>query len=420
MEAEAPLPAGAVAAGTESPQVVSPRSPQSPNHLDLSHPPQFAPEEEQQEEPQPADNRILGVNIHRTDHLLFSIRKIVVKLTLFNEATGRLIQKSLTDRAAVSFYESQRQISFIMPVLTQPFQVEKEMSLLPRWDELIEINEQFEFILGQNPVLLFEVQQCLPESLVTCAWAYLRLRETAQATVDQQIRLQLFSPPKQRDPTKMTESCFGLLKSRSLSSSKINSSLHVTVCRLTPFDEREGLASSVNRSMRADQSEARDFDELGALTREPSRYFKTRVEKHNSNEFSISYKNSKTGLAIEIDWARPAGKPCQIPNSRFDFVTIPDFGGFCCRYSPNGQWVAWTSAAPNEHCIVVQSAIAPLDGERIQRVPAHAGLIYDLDWNPESDRIVVCSADRTATVWAFEQKGKTNASLAKKKIDFLP
>jgi hypothetical protein len=42
-----------------------------------------------------------------------------------------------------------------------------------------------------------EVQQC-PENLVTCAWAYLRLRGTV-ATVDQQIRLQLFSPPKQRD-----------------------------------------------------------------------------------------------------------------------------------------------------------------------------------------------------------------------------
>ena len=44
-------------------------------------------------------------------------------------------------------------------------------------------------------------------------------------------------------------------------------------------------------------------------------------------------------------------------------------------------------------------------------MPAHAGLIYDLDWNPESDRIVVCSADRTATVWAFEQKGIINVFL---------
>ena len=263
------------------------------NQLDSSHPAENLPDE-----PLAPDNRILGINIHRTDHFLFSIRKIVVKCSVVNEATGRPIQKSTSDRAAVSFYETQRQISFIMPVLTRPFQVEQEMSLLPKWDELIEINEQFEYIVTQNPILLFEVQQCLPENLVTCAWAYLRLRGTV-ATVDQQIRLQLFSPPKQRDASKMTESCLSLLKGRSLLSSKINSSLHVTICRLTPFNERENrLLSSVNRSMRADQSEARDFDELGALTREQSRisrYFKpasaTCVEKKIGSETGFSNQN---------------------------------------------------------------------------------------------------------------------------------
>jgi len=46
----------------------------------------------------------------------------------------------------------------------------------------------------------------------------------------------------------------------------------------------------------------------------------------------------------------------------------------------------------------------------LQRVPAHAGLIYDLDWAPDSNKIVVCSADRTATVWSFENKGKPQES----------
>ena len=265
------------------------------DQLDSSH----FPAEHLPDEPQAPDNRILGINIHRTDHLLFSIRKIVVKCSVLNFSTGRPIEKSTADRAAVSFYETQRQISFVMPVLTRPFQVEQEMSLLPKWDELIEINEQFEYVVAQNPILLFEVQQCLPENLVTCAWAYLRLRGTV-ATVDQQIRLQLFSPPKQRDASKMTESCLSLLKSRSLPSAKINSSLHVTICRLTPFDEREnGLSSSVNRSMRADQSEARDFDQLGALTREQSRisrYFKlasaTCLEK--KNRFRDRFFSSKS------------------------------------------------------------------------------------------------------------------------------
>ena len=38
----------------------------------------------------------------------------------------------------------------------------------------------------------------------------------------------------------------------------------------------------------------------------------------------------------------------------FDKSDIDEFGGFCCKFSPDGRNVAWTSASQFEHKIVIE------------------------------------------------------------------
>ena len=114
--------------------------------------------------------------------------------------------------------------------------------------------------------------------------------------------------------------------------------------------------------------------------------------------FSTSLHGT-THQPIEIDWTRAPGQTCQFPNVFFDYSPCVDFGGFCCKYSPSGKFLAWTTAGAIEHSLMVQSCLTKLDGTGIVRAPAHLGLIYDLDWSFDSTRIAICSADQTATVW---------------------
>ena len=55
--------------------------------------------------------------------------------------------------------EDNRVLTYILPVMTQPFDFKKNKSILPLWDELIVLNENFNYILHRSPnvVIFFEV-----------------------------------------------------------------------------------------------------------------------------------------------------------------------------------------------------------------------------------------------------------------------
>ena len=119
------------------------------------------------------------------------------------------------------------------------------------------------------------------------------------------------------------------------------------------------------------------------------------------------FRQSINGLnkPIEIDWLRVPGQTCNFPNVSFDFSPIDEFGGFCCRFSPSGNYLAWTTAGQVEHSLIIQSSISKLDGSPAVTTVAHAGIIYDLDWSSDSSRIALCSADKTATIWNIPRYG---------------
>ena len=69
---------------------------------------------------------------------------------------------SFRNRPVTSYFENiedNRVLTYILPVMTQPFDFKKNKSILPLWDELIVLNENFNYILHRSPnvVIFFEV-----------------------------------------------------------------------------------------------------------------------------------------------------------------------------------------------------------------------------------------------------------------------
>lgn len=99
-------------------------------HLEVAQP-EVSEEtiEEPIEEVVEVDNTsIVGICIHRTDHLLFSVRKLTVKVSILNGESGVLLDKQQPANKAISFYENEGQtgpMAKIMGVMTQPFRVWK-------------------------------------------------------------------------------------------------------------------------------------------------------------------------------------------------------------------------------------------------------------------------------------------------------
>ena len=161
---------------------------------------------------------------------------------------------------------------------------------------------------------------------------------------------------------------------------RIQSSIHVTITDLLSFDKRKDNIVPTQRSLRP------DVKEVG----------KSQIVMIESSQ---SLANDDKEDDLEIDWKRPPGQPSLLPNVLFDKAEIDEFGGFCCKFSPDGQNLAWTTASQFEHKIIIDRFLNNKSKKLRFTVPAHSGLIYDLDWSKDSNYLIACSADQTATIW---------------------
>ena len=67
-----------------------------------------------------------------------------------------------SNRPVTSYFENiedNRVLTYMLPVMTQPFDFKKNKSVLPLWEELIVLNENFNYITQRSPsvIIFFEV-----------------------------------------------------------------------------------------------------------------------------------------------------------------------------------------------------------------------------------------------------------------------
>ena len=74
----------------------------------------------------------------------------------------------VAERCVTSFYESPT-VTPIQPLMTQPFDFKQRQSIVPRWEELLLFNDNFETVFemekNKNVVMFFEIIDFLPMSV---------------------------------------------------------------------------------------------------------------------------------------------------------------------------------------------------------------------------------------------------------------
>ena len=72
------------------------------------------------------------------------------------------------DRRVTSFYEDAK-VTSILPLMTQPFDFKQRQSIVPKWEELLLFNDNFEKVFetdkNKNVVMFFEIIDFLPMSV---------------------------------------------------------------------------------------------------------------------------------------------------------------------------------------------------------------------------------------------------------------
>ncbi|XP_023336520.1 jouberin [Eurytemora carolleeae] len=112
-------------------------------------------------EPQPdLQARVIGVFIHECEVLKmdFLIAHPVVKVSLVDGLTGNFLEKTNPSRRVTSYYEDEK-VSRILPLMTQPFDFRLKRDILPKWEELLLFNDDFDatFEKHENIVMFFEI-----------------------------------------------------------------------------------------------------------------------------------------------------------------------------------------------------------------------------------------------------------------------
>lgn len=90
------------------------------------------------------DKKVVGVFVHSSDCLNIDVHLLhpSVKVLLVDLESGHFIQKRNPDQSVTCYEESN--VKHIMPLMTQPFVFRHSRTLVPRWEELLLFNEDFQ------------------------------------------------------------------------------------------------------------------------------------------------------------------------------------------------------------------------------------------------------------------------------------
>ncbi|XP_050546227.1 jouberin-like isoform X2 [Daktulosphaira vitifoliae] len=274
-----------------------------------------------------------------------------------------------------------KETSYMNPVLTKEFNFKANKTIVPRWNENILINEQFEDIIKKNTIILFEIVDfigkyrppLMSEDWYRIAWAFFRpIGLHGNDNTDKKIRLQLYKPwhesksiPNNR-PMVAHWLKKGILK-------KYPSTLHISLNKLNFSRElkKETRLSSISSSIQE-------------------------VHGYTSNLSQENYQK------CDIKWEKLPGQKCKLPNSEVIKLQPSSEGCMCLKFSSDGFKLAVASGK------YLNIYTVP-DFKLYKHLTGHQGLIYSIRWNKDNKNLLSSSSDYTACVWTL---------IDFKKIDF--
>ena len=336
----------------------------------------------------PENKNVIGVFVHESEVLEmdFLVCHPVVKVSIVDGATGQLINKTDPGRRVTSFYENES-VSKILPLMTQPYDFKEKRSIVPKWEELLLFNDNFEQVFekdkNKNIVLFFEIIDFLPMSVANknfrrygqkggwyrIAWAFLKLvdEDWRSMRFGQRTRLQMYKPS-----LKVTDG-EGTIKDvwtwwRSDRKNKYPSTLWVTVEPVAPPTSSEPAL----RSMLATQPE------------------------HGQQVGFSDMKTTADESQPLVVWSRLPGQSCKVPSLKALELESGPRGCSALAFSSDGRKLAVASS--NQTTSVIRIYDFP-SGIFLVSLAELYGLVYELSFHKDGV-LLAAVGDGSALIWS--------------------
>ncbi len=349
-------------------------------------------------------------------YIHFSYLKLVL-------LTNKFQQKKLyfsRERNVLCYYEKEnRRTDYVPPIMTTPFDFKSNRSVIPRWEEILVFNEQFNYFTQNKPscLLMFEILDTAKSTDVNrprvqytsqdtgagwqrVAWAFLKIvGANKHLNTEKKIRLQLYytqTQYKNQSTESMIPEIYTIYKNGPRV--KYPASLHVTIKSiLPPSSFQPGIRSlfSLNQAqLHSPPDAAHDPEKLSDY--EASDSPRLQQLKQESEQKSPDTKGM---------WSRVAGLPCRVPNDRLLKLNSAKNGCYSLKFSTTGSYLA---------CACVEEGnVSPIyiyqipSGKLVMKFQGHMGLVYEMSWSKGDNYLVTASNDATARVIDVESRSKT-------------
>ena len=351
------------------------------------------------------ENQVLGVFVHYADCLKldFYVLHPIVKVSLVDLGTGRLIHKSDKSRKVTSYYEGDH-ISHIVQLMTQPYDFKEKRSIVPRWEELLLFNEDPEYLkgFGSNWGIFFEIVDFIRMSSVNneswrtkdphstgwhpIAWAFLKpVPSRIHSNLNQRLRLQLYKPQSIKSNKNGGEESEVWKWWSQCPHVTYPSSLHVTIEAVNPPERNQPTI----RSMGPLQPEQGSSDAIHTQS----------IAEANAK--NVANPNSPPRVVL---WTRLPGQTCKIPDQNLYEFKLNGKGGWCLKFSTDGKSLA--VAGPNPPLGSSVRVYSVETGQLEIELHGHKGPIYDLDWH-RNNRLLSASGDGSVRIWSSNSSSKS-------------
>ncbi len=362
---------------------------------------------EQEAEKNQSLEQILGVFVHYADCLKmdFFVLHPVVKVSLVNLATGKLIAKSDKARKVTSYYEGDH-VQHIVQLMTQPYDFKQKRSIIPRWEELLLFNENPDYLKSftSNWGIFFEVLDFVRMASVNnrdahangwhyVAWAFLKPTPSkAHSNLCTRLRLQLYKP---QVPVKINHANGESQVWKWWSQCPhvpYPSSLYVTV---EPVDPPELAKQATIRSM-------------GPLQPEKGSSSLAGLHHSNSTELKPDSDQLKSPPRVVL-WTRLPGQTCKIPDQDLYQLDMAGKGAWCLRFSSDGKHLAVACQSQGLMGSLIKIYFVE-NGQLESELAGHKGPVYALDWY-RNNQLLSASGDGSVRIWSAKCPRKQEAVL---------
>lgn len=334
--------------------------------------------------------KIIGIHLHDSTELKFNnkIGTPRIRISIYNLTTKKLLLKSDPTRNVVTNHEPDL-VDFIQPVISNECQY-KTSSFIPKWDELLILNEDINHIQQGNEIIFFEVIDLFPNdtnwfyqkigaNMFKICWAFLKPFPDQKFTnIDKRSRLQLYEYQKNKEVP--------IFDQWTMDRKKYPGFLDVTVESLVPSSKK----SECSISRTSNPLEIERTENILLSDEEVIETQQWNFQRYPSIEFQMS-------------WKKLPGQAFKCTNTLLHKRKISKKGSFVVKFNHDGHLMAFTSNQEIEIVTVPKfKNIVTLNG--------HSSLIYELDWLDQNSReltfpqyLVSSSSDKTSILWIIER-----------------